>query len=159
AEVASTQMQSITDAYWYLYAYPYECAEQRSSRMLATAAVYDILDAFAAPDRPTRQQIAAQTAKDVDQLATMQHRDGGWGYFEDTPSDPFVTQQVLTALVAHKAQRPPIIKKAIAFVTKQVDTGLAAVSKGDRVQAYDVSLTAASLTSLAAAHVDVTARA
>ena len=48
-ELASTQLQSLTDAYWYLYAYPYECAEQRSSRMLATAAMADILDAFVTP--------------------------------------------------------------------------------------------------------------
>ena len=53
-ELASTQLQSLTDAYWYLYAYPYECAEQRSARMLATAAMADILDAFETPGRPTR---------------------------------------------------------------------------------------------------------
>jgi len=46
-ELASTQLQSLTDAFWYLQAYPFECAEQRSSRMLATAALYDILTAFA----------------------------------------------------------------------------------------------------------------
>ena len=63
-EVASTQLQSLTDAYWYLYAYPYECAEQRSSRMLATAAMYDILDAFATPGRPT-QQAARRAARDA----------------------------------------------------------------------------------------------
>ena len=54
-ELASTQLQSLTDAYWYLYAYPYECAEQRSSRMLATAAMSDILDAFATPGPPDAQ--------------------------------------------------------------------------------------------------------
>ena len=55
-ELASTQLQSLTDAYWYLYAYPYECAEQRSSRMLATAAIYDILDRSQTPGRPTRKR-------------------------------------------------------------------------------------------------------
>jgi uncharacterized protein YfaS (alpha-2-macroglobulin family) len=64
-QLASTQLQSLTDAYWYLYAYPYECAEQRSSRMLATAAVYDILDLYQTPGRPTRKQIDAQRAADV----------------------------------------------------------------------------------------------
>ena len=58
-ELASTQLQSLTDAYWYLYAYPYECAEQRSSRMLATTAMIDILDAFETPGRPTRAEIDA----------------------------------------------------------------------------------------------------
>ena len=35
-EVSSTQLQTLTDAFYYLNAYPYECAEQRSSRMLGT---------------------------------------------------------------------------------------------------------------------------
>src|SRR6185436_12555780 len=89
-QLASTQLQSLTDAYWYLYAYPYECAEQRSSRMLATAAIYDILDVFRTPERPTRAEIDAQRDKDVRRLAKDQRDDGGWGYFTGMKSDPFV---------------------------------------------------------------------
>ena len=64
-EVSSTQMSALTDAYWSLSAYPYECAEQRSSRMLATAAIFDVLEAFATPGRPGKAEIEAQRDLDI----------------------------------------------------------------------------------------------
>ncbi|HEY5926433.1 MAG TPA: alpha-2-macroglobulin family protein [Kofleriaceae bacterium] len=168
AETASTQLQSLTDAYWYLYAYPFECAEQRSSRMLATTAMYDILDAFATPGRPSKQELAEQRARDLKKLAADQGADGGWGYFRGMQADPFVTMQVLTALGAQKEQGP-IVKQAIGFVTKQANQLQAKLDKLVREQdaqrkdraedAYNVSLAAASLSALASTGMDVGARA
>lgn len=168
AELASTQLQSLTDAFWYLYAYPYECAEQRSSRMLATSAMYDILDAFATPGRPTKQEVAEQRARDVKRLAREQLPDGGWGYFHGMRSDPYVTMQVLTALAVGK-DAAPAVKRATGYVTKQanllqekLDKLVAAqdAQRKDRASdAYDVALLAAALSSLAAAGEPVGARA
>jgi hypothetical protein len=159
-ELASTQLQSITDAYWYLYRYPYECAEQRSGRMLATAAIYDILDAFATPGRPTRQQIEAMRARDAALLGKTQRPDGGWGYFHGIASDPFVTQQVLGALAAQRINGK-VTAQAMGFVTRDSNrlftrleqaAGRPAEQRLDRAEhAYLVSLAAATLTSLAAA--------
>jgi alpha-2-macroglobulin len=159
-ELASTQLQSLTDAYWYLYRYPYECAEQRSGRMLATAALYDILDAFAVAGRPTRQEIEARRAKDATELGKTQRADGGWGYFGGTTSDPFVTQQVLAALAAQKITGK-VTAQAIDFVTRDSSRLLqrlvqAAAKPADQrldraEHPYLVSLAAATLTSLGAA--------
>jgi uncharacterized protein YfaS (alpha-2-macroglobulin family) len=168
-EVSSTQLQSLTDAYWYLQAYPYECAEQRSSRMLATTAMYDILDAYAAPGRPTRAELAHVRDTDFKKLAKDQLSNGGWGYFPGMDADPFVTAQVLTALGAQHATGAPR-DKAIAYVTKYVDADLAklaklaatpeaersATAKSDA--AYRVSIVAAGITALATAKADVRAR-
>ena len=41
---ASTNLQALTDALLYLVHYPFECAEQRSSRILAIAALRDVLE-------------------------------------------------------------------------------------------------------------------
>jgi uncharacterized protein YfaS (alpha-2-macroglobulin family) len=46
---SSTQLQALTDAMLYLVRYPYECAEQRSSRIPAIAALRDVLTAFNVP--------------------------------------------------------------------------------------------------------------
>ncbi|MGN6109823.1 MAG: hypothetical protein ACTHU0_32245, partial [Kofleriaceae bacterium] len=158
-ELAATQLQELTDAYWYLYAYPYECAEQRSSRMLATAALYDLLDAFATPGRPDRKEIEATLAEDVRRLTKDQRKDGGWGYFGGMESDPFVTAQVLAALAASKASGP-VVQRARATVTGQVNALLAqlerraalpAARRRDRGKtAYQVSLAASSLAILGA---------
>ncbi len=168
AELASTQLSSLTDAFWYLYAYPFECAEQRTSRMLATTALADILDAFATPGRPSPQDIAEQRARDVKRLERDQLADGGWGYFRGMESDPYVTMQVLSALAAGK-DAAPAAANAIGYVTKQANTlqkklgKLAAAQDAQRKDrgsdAYDISLLAAALSSLASAGVDVDARA
>jgi len=166
-EMASTQLQSLTDAYWYLYAYPYECAEQRSSRMLATAALADVLDAFATPGRPTKQAIDTQIAVDIKKLERQQNHDGGWGYFSAMESDPFVSMQVVSALAAYK-NKGKGFDHAVSFVTKQATQQLAELTKTVAIQAerrtdrnrlpYQVSLTATALTTLAATGVDVRAR-
>ncbi len=167
-QLASTQLQSLTDAYWYLYAYPYECAEQRSSRMLATAAMYDILDAFETPGRPTHKEIATLRTMDIRMLEKTQNGDGGWGYFEYMKSDPFVTMQVLSALAAeHVAGK--MTTRAQAFVGKQATTLFARLEKSvatppaqqkDRAELpYVVGLAATALTTLAATGADVRPRA
>ncbi|HEX7596825.1 MAG TPA: alpha-2-macroglobulin family protein, partial [Polyangia bacterium] len=168
--LASTQLQSLTDAFWYLQSYPYECAEQRSARMLATAAVYDILDAFETPGRPTRKAIDATRASDLRSLSKDQLPDGGWGYFRGMRSDPFVTMQVVQALAAQGQTAPSaVIAKASKVVRKQIQScfaELAAVSgptaawlSGRGQLAYGVSLAALGLSTLAATGEDVGARA
>jgi hypothetical protein len=167
-EVSSTQLSSLTDAYWYLYAYPYECAEQRSGRMLATAAMFDILDAFATPGRPTKGEIDAQRNKDAVALAKTQQADGGWGYFGGMKSDAMVTMQVLQALAAQKVANQTT-QRAIAYVTKQSAALFAQLEKAaalppprrkDRLEhPFAVSLAALSLTVLGQAGQDVRPRA
>ncbi|HEU0035528.1 MAG TPA: alpha-2-macroglobulin family protein [Kofleriaceae bacterium] len=167
-ELSSTQLQSLTDAYWYLYAYPYECAEQRSGRMLATSAIYDMLEAFSTPGRPTRKELEATRANDVRILGKTQNADGGWGYFSSMHSDPFVTMQVVSALAAQKTTGP-VVQKSTAFVTKYAATAFAKLEQAaalspaqrrDRAgYPAQVSLAATALTTLAATGVDVRPRA
>lgn len=168
AEVSSTQLQNLTDAYWYLYAYPFECAEQRSSRMLATTALGDILEAFATPGRPSKQEIADQRARDVTRLVRDQRPDGGWGFFYGMASDPYVTMQVMAALAAGK-DATSAVKRAVTYVTKQASQLQAGLDKLVRAggpqrkdrgsDAHDIALVAAALGSLASTGADVTARA
>jgi len=165
-EVASTQMQSLTDAYWYLQAYPYECAEQRSGRMIATATMYDILDAFATPGRPTRSELDQQRTKDTVAFGKTQGADGGWGYFGGMKSDPMVSMQVLSALALSKGTGA-VVQRATAFVTKESASLFARLAKrvalparrADPADPYHVSLAAQALTTLALTGEDVRTRA
>jgi len=56
---SSTALQALTDAVLYLVAYPFECAEQLSSRVLAVAALRDVLTAFKAEGLPKPEEIEA----------------------------------------------------------------------------------------------------
>ncbi|MFN8001897.1 MAG: hypothetical protein U0X75_12870 [Acidobacteriota bacterium] len=63
----------MTDALLYLVSYPYECAEQISSRILAIAALRDVLQAFNAPGLPNAATLAASVASDLKRLASLQN--------------------------------------------------------------------------------------
>ncbi|TNF27414.1 MAG: hypothetical protein EP329_19450 [Deltaproteobacteria bacterium] len=100
---SSTQLQALTDAVLYLQAYPFECAEQVSSRMLSVAALKDVLGAFQANELPSPDEMLAAFARDMKKLQGMQNGDGGWGFWQrGRPSWPFLTVHVTHALARAK---------------------------------------------------------
>ncbi len=102
---ASTQLQALTDAYIYILDYPYGCAEQVSSRVITTAALKDVLEAFKAEGMPGKDQLVAAVGRDIKKLAQLQNSDGGWGWWRrGRPSQPFLTIHVMHALVRAEAK-------------------------------------------------------
>ena len=96
---ASTNLQALTDALLYLVHYPFECAEQRSSRILAIAALKDVLVAFKTKDMPSAAAMTASVAADIEHLSQMQNGDGGFAYWDrGHPSEPYLTVYVASAL-------------------------------------------------------------
>ncbi len=75
---SSTALQALTDAFLYLVSYPFECSEQLASRILAVAALRDVLTAFKAAGLPPADQINAVVARDIERLQGMQSGDGGF---------------------------------------------------------------------------------
>jgi len=78
---SSTQLQALTDALVYLNGYPFACTEQVSSRVLANAALYPVLDAFAAEQLPSAEAMKAGMEEDLELLARRQRRSGGFSYW------------------------------------------------------------------------------
>jgi uncharacterized protein YfaS (alpha-2-macroglobulin family) len=96
---SSTALQALTDAVLYLVAYPFECAEQLSSRILAVAALRDVLAAFEAEGLSEPEEIRAAVARDVDLLRALQNDDGGFGFWKrGDPSWPWVSVHAAHAL-------------------------------------------------------------
>jgi uncharacterized protein YfaS (alpha-2-macroglobulin family) len=96
---SSTQLQELTDAVLYLMAYPYECSEQISSRVLAVAALRDVLTAFAATGLPKPEEMKAAVGRDIKRLQGLQQDDGGFGFWRrDEESWPYVSIHVAHAL-------------------------------------------------------------
>jgi len=96
---SSTGLQALTDAVLYLVSYPYECSEQIASRVLAVAALRDVLEAFQAEGLPAPEEIDAAVQKDIQALQALQNDDGGfpiWARGRD--SWPFHTIHVAHAL-------------------------------------------------------------
>jgi uncharacterized protein YfaS (alpha-2-macroglobulin family) len=104
-QTASTNLQALTDALLYLVHYPFECAEQRSSRILAIAALRDVLEQFHTKDMPSKAALEKSVADDIDHLSQMQNYDGGYAYWDrGYPSEPYLTVFVTNALVHAKAK-------------------------------------------------------
>jgi uncharacterized protein YfaS (alpha-2-macroglobulin family) len=102
---SSTALQALTDAVLYLVAYPFECAEQLSSRVLAVAALRDVLAAFQAEGLPKPEEIQAAVAGDVQRLRALQNDDGGFAFWRrGDESWPYVSIHVAHALARAKAK-------------------------------------------------------
>jgi alpha-2-macroglobulin len=96
---ASTHLAALTDAMLYLVHYPFECSEQRSSRILAIAALQDVLAAFHTRDMPSAAAIQDSVRVDVEHLSQLQNSDGGFAFWDrGYPSVPYLSVYVASAL-------------------------------------------------------------
>ncbi len=96
---SSTALQALTDAVLYLESYPYECSEQLASRIMAVAALRDVLTAFHASGLPSPDAMNARVDSDIARLQALQNDDGGfplWSRGDD--AWPYVTIYVTHAL-------------------------------------------------------------
>jgi uncharacterized protein YfaS (alpha-2-macroglobulin family) len=102
-ETSSTQLQELTDAILYLVNYPYACAEQRASRIIAIAALRDVLGAFKAKNFPSSSDLDSKVSDDLKALQGMQNDDGGFGFWKrGDESWPFLSLHVAHALARAK---------------------------------------------------------
>lgn len=102
---SSTALQSLTDAFIYLYDYDYQCAEQISSRIISIAALRDVLSAFEAEGLPDEAALKRSMSRDIEELQSRQNNDGGFGVWrKGQPSWPYVTLHVAHALIRAEAK-------------------------------------------------------
>lgn len=97
---------SILGALDDLIGYPYGCVEQTMSRFLPTVVVANTLRDL---DVPMDPKLVAEIPKMVDKglgrLSSMQHHDGGWGWWKEDETNPFMTSYVVYGLaLAKRAQ-------------------------------------------------------
>lgn len=97
-EAAPSIAATLFGALDYLTGYPYGCTEQTMSRFLP-----DIIVTQALRDVPTAKLAATNNLDEKVQrgfarLYSFQHDDGGWGWWKDDKSDPFMTAYVVDGL-------------------------------------------------------------
>ncbi len=116
---SSTALQALTDAVLYLVEYPYECSEQVSSRVLAIAALRDVLAAFEAEGLPPEAELVAAVERDIAKLKGRQRWNGGFGLWSryDGYEWPYVSVHVMHALARAK-------EKGLDVPQPMIDSGL-----------------------------------
>ena len=118
---SSTSLQALTDAVLYLAEYSYDSTDARASRIIAIAALADVLDAFDAQGMPTTAEISATMNADIDGLVAVQNDDGGFPYWRKYDEvSPFSTIQATHALLLARdrgyAVPPFALEMALAYI-------------------------------------------
>ncbi len=82
----------------YLTSYPYGCTEQTMSSFLPNIVVAQTLKDIPSAKIRASNDLDTKVQKGLDRLYAYQHDDGGWGWWKDDKSDPFMTAYVVDGL-------------------------------------------------------------
>jgi len=102
---SSTQLQALTDAVLYLVSYPFDCNEQIASRIIAVAALRDVLSAFEAEGLPGPKELEQSVESDLKRLKVRQNYDGGFSFWrKGDESWPYLSIHAANAMARAKAK-------------------------------------------------------
>lgn len=82
----------------YLTSYPYGCTEQTMSSFLPNVIVAQALKEVNTTSIRASNDLGRKVQKGLDRLYSLQHDDGGWGWWKDDKTDPFMTAYVVDGL-------------------------------------------------------------
>ncbi|MFQ6102069.1 MAG: Ig-like domain-containing protein [Anaerolineae bacterium] len=89
----------MVDGLDYLENFPYECTEQIVSRFLPNVLTYRTLQKLGITDAELEARLPGLVEEGLNKLYLRQHGDGGWGWWYEGESNPYLTGYVLFALV------------------------------------------------------------
>ncbi|MGI9066393.1 MAG: alpha-2-macroglobulin family protein [Pyrinomonadaceae bacterium] len=101
-EVAPSVAGSLFGALDYLTTYPYGCTEQTMSSFLPNVIVSQALKDVKSSSIRNPSDLGKKVQKGLNRLYAYQHDDGGWGWWKDDQSDPFMTAYVVSGLTLAK---------------------------------------------------------
>lgn len=101
-EVAPSVAGTLFGALDYLTSYPYGCTEQTMSSFLPNVIVTKALKDVKTSSIRGSNDLEKKVQKGADRLYAYQHDDGGWGWWKDDQSDPFMTAYVVDGLTLAK---------------------------------------------------------
>ncbi|HLN99210.1 MAG TPA: MG2 domain-containing protein [Pyrinomonadaceae bacterium] len=97
-EISPSVAGTLFGALDYLTAYPYGCTEQTMSSFLPNVIVTQALKDVKSASIRSSNDLPKKVQKGMDRLYAYQHGDGGWGWWKDDQSDPFMTAYVVSGL-------------------------------------------------------------
>jgi len=97
-EVAPSIAGTLFGALDYLTTYPYGCTEQTMSSFLPNVIVARALKDVKTASVRDSNDLGKKVNKGLKRLYAYQHDDGGWGWWKDDQSDPFMTAYVVDGL-------------------------------------------------------------
>ena len=86
----------------YLTTFPYGCTEQTMSSFLPNIIVSKTVKEFKTASIRKPDDLKNKVDRGRNRLYSFQHEDGGWGWWKDDRSDPFMTAYVIDGLTLAK---------------------------------------------------------
>jgi uncharacterized protein YfaS (alpha-2-macroglobulin family) len=86
------------DGLEYLEHFEYECTEQTVSRFLPNVLTYRALQELGIEDTELEAKLPELVEQGLNRLVLQQHGDGGWGWWYEDESNPYLTAYVVFAL-------------------------------------------------------------
>jgi len=121
--VASSLAAGMKYSSQYLEEYPYECTEQTISRFLPRILISRAFSKLGLPDKDgLAAELPSIISRSLQRLYKGQHGDGGWGWWSDDQSDPWMTAYALLGLTEAKNSGvtvdPGAIRRAQDFLRR-----------------------------------------
>ncbi|HET6890915.1 MAG TPA: MG2 domain-containing protein, partial [Pyrinomonadaceae bacterium] len=113
-EVTPSVAGTLFGALDYLTTYPYGCTEQTMSSFLPNVVVTEALKEVKSSSIRESNNLEKKVSRGRDRLYAFQHEDGGWGWWKDDQSDPFMTAYVIDGLTLAKRAGYEIDENRIA---------------------------------------------
>ncbi len=101
-EVSPSVAGTLFGALDYLTRYPYGCTEQTMSSFLPNVVVTQALKEVKTASIRSSTDLEKKVRRGRDRLYAFQHADGGWGWWTNDQSDPFMTAYVIDGLTLAK---------------------------------------------------------
>jgi hypothetical protein len=98
-EASPSTAATLFGALDYLTSYPYGCTEQTMSSFLPNVIVTQALKEVKVASIRSSSDLASKAQRGMDRLYSFQHDDGGWGWWKDDKTDPFMTAYVVDGLI------------------------------------------------------------
>ncbi|MBW2278279.1 MAG: alpha-2-macroglobulin, partial [Deltaproteobacteria bacterium] len=104
----------MTDGLSYLEHFPYECTEQIISRFLPNVLTYRALQDLDLSDPELEAKLPGLVEEALEKLYQRQNGDGGWGWWSQSESNPYVSAYVVFGLVQARETGFAVTEKSIA---------------------------------------------
>lgn len=114
----------LRDGLDYLEHFPYECTEQTVSRFLPNVVTFQAYQNLNLANPELAAKLPDLVSLGQQRLYNHQHTDGGWGWWVDDASHPYLTAYVLQGLL--EAQRAgfevdqTVVELGLTYLTKQL---------------------------------------
>ena len=143
--ISRSPQNSILNGLEYLTGYPYGCVEQTMSRGLPNGVVGRAAAKLGLGGISLQEKVRPYVKASIQKLYSLQHGDGGWGWWEDDDSDGYQTAWVIFGLsilseTGEKVE-PRVIERGVDYLLDNYDNSLAEMDPRTRAFAlYSIAM-------------------